>query len=109
MTKLKRSLDCNVNKEDLDACHWLMDEGRVIVKFCQRKGCEKVLKAKNDLRKLDTTNLDLPEGSKIFINQSLCSYYRLLWSKSKKLHCKGRIFGWYLSNGSIKIKLQENS
>ena len=104
-----QSLDCNVNKEDLDACHWLKDKERVIVKFCRRKDCEKVLKAKNDLRKLDTTNLDLLEGSKIFVNQSLCSYYRLLWSTSKKPHGKGRIFGSYVSNGSVKIKLQKNS
>ena len=104
-----RSLDCAVDKEDLEACHWLKDKERVIVKFCQRKDYEKVLKAKNDLQKLDSTNLDLPEGSKIFTNQSLCFYYHLLWSTSKKLHGKGRIFGWYASNESIKIKLQENS
>ena len=67
-----RSLDCNVDREDLDACHWLKDKERVIVKFCRRKDCEKVLRAESDLRKLDSTNLDLPEGSKIFINQSLC-------------------------------------
>ena len=88
--KISRSLDCNVNKEDLDACHWLKDKEQVIVKFCQRKDCEKVLKAKNDLRKLDATNIDLPEGSNFFVNQSLYHYYRLLWSTSKKLHGKGR-------------------
>ena len=108
LCKIFRSLDCNVNREDLDACHSLMDKKRVIVKFCQRKDCGKVLKAKNDLRKLNTTNLDLPERSNTFVNQSLCSYYRLLWSTSRKLHGKGRVFGWYVSNGSIKIKLQEN-
>ena len=108
MCQIFRSLDCNVNKEDLDACHWLKDKERVIVKFCRRKDCEKVSKAKNDLRKLNTTNLDLPEGSKIFVNQSLCSYYRLLWLANKKLHGKGRTFGWYVF-GSVKIKLEENS
>ena len=80
-----------------------------MAKFCWRKDCDKVLKVKNNLRKLDATNADLPHWSKIFVNQSLCSYYRLLWSTSKKLHGKSRIVGWYVSNGSIKIKLQENS
>ena len=75
-------MDCNANKEDLDACHWLKDKESVIVKFCQRKYFEKVLKAKNDLQKLETTSLDLPEGSKILVHQGLCSYYRLLWSTS---------------------------
>ena len=69
-----RSFDCNVNKEDFDACHWLRNKKPVILKFFRSKDCEKFLKAKNDLRKLNTTNLDLPEGSKIFVNQSLCSY-----------------------------------
>ena len=73
MCQIFRSLDCNVNKEGLDACHWLKDKERVTVEFCQREDCEKVLKAKNDLRKLDTINLDLLEGFKIFVNQSLCS------------------------------------
>ena len=109
MYQIFLSLECNVSKEDLDACHWLKDKERVIVKFCQSKDCEKVFKTKNDLRKLDETNLDLPEGSKIFVNQSSCCYYRLLWPKSTKLHGNVGIFGWYVSNGSIKIKLQENS
>ena len=100
-----RSLDCNVDKEDLDVSHRLKDKERVIVKLCRRKDCEKNLKAKNELWKLDTTNLDLPEESKILVNQSLCSYYCLLWATSKKLHGKGRIIGWYVSNGSIKIKV----
>ena len=104
-----QSLNCNVDKEDLDACYWLEDKERVIAKFCRRKDCEKVLSAKSDLQKLDTTNLDLPESSKIFVKQRLRSCYRLLWSTRKKLHGKGRIFRWYVSNVSIKIKLQENS
>ena len=72
LSQIFQSLDCNVDKEDLGICHWLKDKERVIVKFGRRKDCEKVLRAENDLRKLNSTNLDLPEGSKIFINQSLC-------------------------------------
>ena len=54
---------------------------RTRVSYCKVLSKEdrgKVLKAKIDLRKLNTTNLDLPEGSKMFVNQGLCSYYRLL-------------------------------
>ena len=94
MCQIFRSLDCNVNKEDSDACHWLKDKEWVIVQVSRRKDCEKVLKAKNDTWKLNKTSLHLPEESKIFVNQSLCSYYPSLWSTSKKLHGKGRIFGW---------------
>ena len=75
----------------------------------RRKLVLKVPKDKTVLQKLNAMNLDLPEGYRIFVNQSLCSYYRFLRTTSKKLRDKGTIFGWYVSNWSIKIKLQENS
>ena len=62
------SLDFNVDKEDLNVFHWLKDKEPVIVKFCRKKECEKVLKVKNDLQKLDATNLDLPKGLQILLN-----------------------------------------
>ena len=65
-----QSLECNVNKEDLDACHFLKDQEEIIVKFSQRKNYEKVLKANIDLRKLNTANLDVAEGSKIFLTNA---------------------------------------
>ena len=52
---------------------------------------------------------DLPEGTQIFVNQSLCPYYKLLWSKNKKLRSLGKIHSFFISNSTIKIKLQENS
>ena len=64
-----QSLDCNANKEYLHPYHFLKDKEEVIVKFCQRGNCEKVLKANNDLRKLNTTNPDVAEGSKIFLTK----------------------------------------
>ena len=71
---------------------------------------EKVLKPKNELRKLNITNIDLPQGSMgrkpKFV---LVLYYRLLWSSSIKLYGKDKIFGWYVLNGPIKIKVQETS
>ena len=102
-------MDYNVNKEELDACHRLKDKEHAIEKFCQKKDCEKVPKAKNDLQKLTATNLYLPEGSRIFVNRSLCYYYRWLSSTRKKLHDKVKIFGWYISKESIKKKLREDN
>ena len=53
----------------MGACHWLKDKERVTVKFYRRKHCEEVLNAKNNLRKLDTIKLDLPEGSKFLLTK----------------------------------------
>ena len=73
MCQIFQSLNCNVNKSDLDACHWLKNKEQVVVKFCQMKDCETVLKAKSDLPNLNKTNIDLSKGSRIFVNQNLCS------------------------------------
>ena len=54
-------------------------------------------------------DLDLPRGTKIYINQSLCPYYRILWSKAKRLQNIGSIDNFYISSGTIKIKVTENS
>ena len=53
--------------------------------------------------------VDLPEGTQIFVNQSLYPYYILLWSKNKRLRSLGKIHSFFMSNSTIKIKLQENS
>ena len=42
-----------------------------------------------------------------YINQRLCSYSKMFWSCSKKLHNMGRIYSWYVSGGTIKIKIPE--
>ena len=54
-------------------------------------------------------DLDLPRGIKIYINQSLCPYYQILWSKAKRLQNIGSIDSFYISSGTIKIKVTENS
>ena len=42
---------------------------------------------------------------KKIINQRLCPYYRILWSKSKRLHSMGIINSFYISRGTVKLKL----
>ena len=45
----------------------------------------------------------------MFVNQSLCTYYNVLGSKAKRLHSLKRISSFYVSGGSVKIKISENS
>ena len=48
-----------------------------------------ILHVKKDLKFLDPTELDSPEGTRMFKNESLCAYYRRLWNKCKKLKWYG--------------------
>ena len=52
---------------------------------------------------------DLPRSTEIYINQSLCPYYRSSWLKAKGLRNIGSINNFYISSGTIKIKVTESS
>ena len=77
---------------------------RTIVKFSSRKDCEHTMRVKKDLKDLDATDLDLPAGTKLYINDSLCPYYRGLWNETKELWNKKKIFSYFTVSG---IRLQE--
>ena len=51
----------------------------------------------------------LTGDNKVFINHSLCSYYRVHWSKSKILLNLGKINSLMVSNGTVKVKISEIS
>ena len=48
-------------------------------------------------------------GSPIFINDSLCAYYKKLWAKCKKLWINKYRHGFWVSYGLIKFKVSESS
>ena len=41
----------------------------------------------------------------VFINDSLCSYYKMLWRKCKKLWSSKYIHAFWVSNGTLRLKL----
>ena len=80
-------LGTEIGQREIQACHQIKNN-RSIIKLFNRKDCLHVLRAKKqlkDLKDLDCTTLNLPNDSKIFINKSLCGYYRGLWNKCKQL------------------------
>ena len=110
--KYSKSFDkfgCEILSRDIEASHCLTNNDRVIVKFLRRKDCDQVLSVKRDLRKVKLKDIGLRGNNSIFINPSLCPYYRMLWSKSKRLLDLGKINNFYVSSGKIKIRIQENS
>ena len=105
-----QKVDCTIAPEFIDDCHRLSkNSNRVIVKFTRRKDCKQVLQVKKDLKDLTADDLDLPQGTKIFVNQSLCPYYRILWSKTKRLQSMGKVNSFFISGRTKNIKIDENS
>ena len=55
--------------------------------------------------KLELLEVDNP----IIINDGLCSYYKYLWSKCKRLSANKYMHTFWVLNSSMKIKVRENS
>ena len=101
---------CELSPRDLEACHRLRkNSDTVIPKFSLRQDCEQIMSVKKDLKKLKVQDIGLSGNQSIFMNTSLCTYYRMIWSKCKKLHEAGNITSFYTSCDTIKIKITENS
>ena len=56
------------------------------------------MSVKKDLKHLKMQQVGLP-GNR---------YYRMLWSKCKRLHELGKISNFYISSGTIMVKISEN-
>ena len=95
----------------MESCHCTSKKSdTVIVKFSQRKDCQQVWQVKKDLQKLKMEDVELTGSNKLFINRSLCPYYKVLWSKSIKLHDLGKINSFFFISGdTVKIKINESS
>ena len=81
ISKVFDKLGAHVEGKDIQTCHCLKDNDRVIIRFSNRKDSLQVLCVKKDLKSLDPTELNFPESMRIFINEILCAYYRGLWNK----------------------------
>ena len=71
----------------------------------RHKDANKIRRAKKKLKGLDLSSIGI--NSPVFINDSLCRYYKNLWAKCKKLWLNKFIHGFWTSNGSIRLKLTE--
>ena len=103
------AIDISVDKNDIDDCHRLRDKERTIVKFLRRKDCKRVLRCKKDLQNVNMSNLDVPDGTKLFINESLCPYCKVLWVIWKKLWNRKRIHSFFTANGMRKFRFEEHA
>ena len=76
------------------------------MRFSRRKGCQQVIKVTEDLKDLNPTDLDFPQGTRLFVSDSLCPYYRGLRNECKKLWINKQIF--VTVNGTVGMKLEQD-
>ena len=76
-------IDAPVDPQYIEACHRLKSDdnvrsNKVIVKFSKRKDMVRVMNKKKSLKNANLDGTGLPPSTSLFINPSLCSYYKYL-------------------------------
>ena len=104
-----KKIGVEIDERDVQVCHRLKEKERTGVKFVNRKDCLQILRVKKKLKCLDPTELDFPENIRLFINKSLCLYYRVIWNKYKRLRATQKIHQLYTIRGLIRMKLEETA
>ena len=91
----------------MEDCHWIKTLGpaKVIIKCSKRKDANKVRSENKQLKGKNLTSLGI--NTPIYINDSLCTYYKKLLSKCKKLCDNKAIHTFWISNGSVNLKVSE--
>ena len=90
----------------VEDCHRLASKGfpkKAIIKLNRSKDICRILLNKSQHRNLK------PESVHLLGDESLHLYYKKLWSKWKRLWGAGHISAFWIRNGSLRIKLSNES
>ena len=101
-------LDVNIDPANVEACHWLKSNNKgkkAILKLSRRKDSDEIRRLRSKLKTTDLKPIGIT--TLVYINDSLCFCYKKF--KSKKLWSTKFICGYWVSNGSIKIKISKRS
>ena len=107
--KIFERLEVKLDPSNVEDCHWISsknDPKRVIVKVSKCKDSTKIRSSKRKLKDMDLTSIDI--NNPIYINDSLCTYYKMLWRKCKSLRTNKLIHSFWVTKGPIRLKTVEN-
>ena len=91
-------LDVAIDPSNIEDCHWLKSNGpkKVIIKFARRKDANLIRKNKNQLKGMNLFSISV--NNPVFINDSLCSYCKMLCRKCKKLCSNKYVHAFWVSS-----------
>ena len=75
-------LDVNIDPANVEACHWLKSNNKgkkAILKLSRRKDLDEIRRVRSKLKTTDLKPIGIT--TPVYINNSLCFYYKKLWSK----------------------------
>ena len=104
--------NADIDPVNIEACHRLKSNHwpkKFLAILAKKNDALKILREKKKLKTTDVSHQGFPPNTVVFINESLCSYYRFFWLECKRLLSKKSIVSFWVSNGSIRIKESGNS
>ena len=107
--KVFEKLEVNVDPSNAEDCHWISSKNgpkRMIVKVSKCKGASKIRSSKGKLKDMDLTSFGI--NNPVYINDSACTYYKMLWKKCKSLPMNKLIHSFWVTNGFIRLRTAEN-
>ena len=98
----------SVEPNDLQACHHMRKNDRVIIKFKCRKQKHRVLLNRKTLQDKSFDLTQLKFSGKLFVNESMCHENHQLAYKYRQLKSAHKIHSTWFYNSTLHIKLVEN-
>ena len=112
--ELCKDLGVVVEDRDIEAVHRLPSNRdsnlpkRTIVRFVNRKNCERLLRKRKSLKSHNFRKIGLHQN-RIYINENLCPYFYRIWKKTRLLHKHNMIMRFWTFNGIPHIKMTADS
>ena len=109
------NINVNIEENDIKLCHRFgkpdatSKSKKTIVRFVNRKNCNKIFENKKKLAKLNNEKHNFREGTKTFVRESLTPMNEFIAFNCRKLKRKELIHSCYSRNGIIDIKMTDKS
>ena len=103
------NLEVMVDPVNAEYCHRIKTRNgskKVIIKLSKRKDAAKIRSSEKNLKGMDLSSLEI--RGKVYINDSLCKYYKFNWKKCKILQSNQFIHAFWVTNGTVWLKAVEN-
>ena len=78
----------------------------MIIKLWKQKDAAKIRSSEKKLKGMNLSSLGI--RVKVYINDSLCKYYKLSWKKCQRLQRNHFIYASWVTNGTVRLKAVEN-
>ena len=97
--KIFERLEVKVDPSNVEDSHWISNKNgpkRVTVKVSKHKDATKICSSKKKLKDMDLTSTGT--NNPVYINDSLCTYYKMLWRKCKSLPTNKLIHSFWVTS-----------